>query len=332
MKILIIVVFSLTCSVCAQAAQSTPFVTRDHAQSIISHLAAEYNIPPDYTGKLLAQAQSQPGVLKKMRHPAEKTMPWYRYRAIFLQPDRIAAGADYIVAHSTIFKNVQKRYGVPPEVISAIIGVETYYGKHTGNIRVLDSLATLAFDYPPRAAFFTRQLEQFIILCHEEHLDPDKLTGSYAGAMGLPQFIPGSYRHYAVDFNDDGQRDLWSQPADIIGSVANYFQRNGWKPGASVAARAQVANRRGQKPCTKLETCTQYARLSDAGAQVDNPPAGSTPASLLALQGKTATQYWVAYHNFYVITKYNRSPLYAMAVYQLSQAIAAKLRDRQAQR
>src|SRR5699024_1476283 len=189
---------------------------------------------------LLADAVYQPQIVEAMRSPAEFTMTWKKYRRIFLGAKRVRAGAKFIREHQAIFDRVQQRYGVPAHIIAAILGVETRYGHVLGDNRVLDALATLAFDYPPRADFFASELRHFIRLCVEEQLDCRHETGSYAGAMGWPQFMPSSYRAYAVDFNHNGRRDLWNEPADIIASIANYLSENGWHAGKRVALAART--------------------------------------------------------------------------------------------
>ncbi len=202
--------------------------------------------------------------------------------------------------------------------------METRYGSNTGRHRVIDALSTLAFDYPPRSSFFTGELEQFLLLAREEDIDLLETTGSYAGAMGYGQFIPSSYRHYAVDFDQDGKRDLWNSPQDIIGSVANYFREHGWQQGQPVATLAEVTGddhgrilELGYKPSTVLDA------LRREGITPRQQLPDSLPAALIKFEQQEGPEYWLGFNNFYVITRYNRSPLYAMAVYQLSEEIRA---------
>jgi membrane-bound lytic murein transglycosylase B len=223
--------------------------------------------------------------------------------------------------HADLLNRAQAEYGVPAEVITAIIGVETNYGGNLGRHRVLDALTTLGFAYPPRADFFRKELGQFALLVREEGIDPDTAVGSYAGAMGRPQFIPSSYRAYAVDFDGDGRRDLWDT-ADAIGSVANYFKRHGWRSGEPVVLPAEVPGGlpRGieaaeGKPKRPDTTAGRLASAGIGGAAGLDPAA---PASLIRLDGASGDEYWVGLENFYVITRYNHSNLYAMAVHQLS--------------
>ena len=210
---------------------------------------------------------------------------------------------------------------MPEEIIVAILGVETRYGASAGKHRVIDALTTLAFDYPPRAAFFRSELAAYLLMTREEHMDPLGLKGSYAGAMGKPQFIASSYRHYAVDFDGDGVRDLLNSTADAIGSVANYFNRHNWQPGQPVVSPARVQGEAYRKILEKgPKPHSEAPALADYGITVENPAPG-LPGALIELETQNGREYWFGYQNFYVITRYNRSPLYAMAVHQLSQAI-----------
>jgi membrane-bound lytic murein transglycosylase B len=206
----------------------------------------------------------------------------------------------------------------------AIIGVETRYGQRTGDYRVLDALATLGFDYPKRGEFFQSELEHFLLMCREEKIDPTQPLGSYAGAMGLPQFMPSSYRHYAVDFNGDGHRDLWKEPEDVIGSIANYLGSRGWQRGQEIAAAVKTgADKADNFKPSRLDPLNRYGEFVSAGIRTDLRADAAAPAGILELEGQNDMEYWVGLRNFFVITTYNRSPLYAMAVFQLSQAIRA---------
>ena len=227
--------------------------------------------------------------------------------------------------HAATLARAEADYGVSASIIVAIIGVETYYGQRAGRTRVLDSLATLGFRYRRRAAFFRGELEQFLVLCHDEGLDPLAVRGSYAGAMGIPQFIPSSYRRYAVDFDGDHVRNLLTSDADAIGSVANYLARHGWKRGASIAVPAHVSGNRASTLVDRgLRPGTAIGEMERLGVTADGPVDGSALASLIELEGKKAPEYWIGFENFYVITRYNHSPLYAMAVTQLAAAIRAR--------
>jgi membrane-bound lytic murein transglycosylase B len=221
--------------------------------------------------------------------------------------------------HEDILADAEARFGVEPEYVVAIIGVETYYGRRTGSFPVLDTLTTLGFDYPPRSRFFSSELEHYLLLTREESLDPLRLKGSYAGAMGKGQFISSSYRAYAVDFDGDGQRDLWGSTRDAVGSVANYLARHGWTHRAPVTVPASA---RGEAYLDLLDAglkpSLDAAALRAAGV---SPAPGDAPVALVALEAEAGTELWLGHNNFYVITRYNRSPLYAMAVHQLAQAI-----------
>ncbi|RJS94642.1 lytic murein transglycosylase B [Salinisphaera sp. Q1T1-3] len=293
-------------------------------KALIEKLHKEGGIPRATTRQLLADATYQPEIVAKMERPAEKTMTWGRYRPIFVQPDRAQQGADYIAAHRDLFAHAEAKYGVSRYIVAAILGVETRYGRFIGKDRVLDALSTLAFDYPPRSPFFTKELGKFITLCVQEHLDCRNDVGSYAGAMGLGQFMPSSYDAYAVDGNNDGKRDLWHEPADIIDSVANYLAKNGWQRSGPIAQPAQLHAEDDIDDIQPSKRKTRYSwqQLADRGVQVQDPPAADTRVGLLAFKGPhDQPEYWLAEHNFFVITTYNTSPLYAMAVYQLGRMI-----------
>jgi membrane-bound lytic murein transglycosylase B len=216
--------------------------------------------------------------------------------------------------------------GVSPEILVGIIGVETYFGRRTGDYRVLDALATLAFDYPPRASFFRRELEEYFLLVREEGIDATQATGSYAGAMGAPQFMPSSFRAYAVDTSNDGQRDIWSNWQDVIGSVANYFVAHGWEPGTPIVAQASLGTQwQGDPPENSLTPQDTVESLSARGVLFSTKLPGDCAGQLLTLEGKDGNEYWVGFHNFFVITRYNRSVMYALAVHQLGREIALEV-------
>lgn len=291
---------------------------------MIERLERKHGFAPERIRALLAGAEKRPHILETMRRPAERVLPWYRYRRIFLGEDRIAGGADFMREHRALLDRAEDEYGVSAAVIAAIVGVETRYGAHVGNDRVLDALATLGFDYPKRARFFLGELEQFFILCHREGVDCADARGSYAGAMGWPQFIPSSYRAYAVDFDGDDRRDLWDSPADVIGSVANYLAEHGWRAGEPVALPLEGTAPDGLER-SRRETRHRYRDLAAAGltaCPAAAAPAPDTEVGLVELEGEGGPEYWAGLNNFFVITSYNHSRMYAMAVYQLSRAIA----------
>lgn len=271
--------------------------------------------------RLFANVNYTQEVIDAITRPAER-LPWHRYKQIFLTDDRINAGTVYWREHAETLARVEEHFGVPPEIIVAIIGVETRYGTHKGRHKVLDSLATLAFDYPPRAAFFRRELEQYLILTREQRLDPLAIRGSYAGAMGIPQFISSSYRHYAIDFSGNGQVDLLNSHVDAIGSVANYFKRHGWASGEPVAFHTNLSPVEfSDYVTTSPKPETAYAELRRAGVNLNTGLDDNAPVTLLEFDEADRNELWLVTHNFYVITRYNHSSLYALAVYLLAQEI-----------
>lgn len=271
---------------------------------------------------LMAGAKRQQSILDAIARPAE-SKPWYQYRPIFVTDSRIAAGVDFWNAHAELLDRVAQRYGVDPAYLVAIVGVETHYGDNTGGYRVIDALATLGFDYPPRAAFFRKQLGQFFLLSQKANFDPAEVTGSYAGAMGAPQFIPTSFRDFAVDFDADGKIDLWDSWADVLGSVAHYFAVHGWRHGGLVAVPAALPEGRSAPPDSGLDK-QSVADLRATGLVFSEGVPDDADAVLIALDAKDRTDYWIGLNNFYVITRYNHSPLYAMAVYQLAEGIRSR--------
>lgn len=296
-------------------------------QPFAREMAAEHGIDARAIEAALAGARVLPRVLEAMQRPAE-AKPWRDYRPIFLTEQRIAGGVDFWQAHAPLLERARAQFGVPERIVVAIIGVETYYGSRAGSIRVLDALATLGFRYPRRASFFRRELGHFLALVEAEKLDIGAIEGSYAGAMGIPQFIPSSYRAYAVDFDGDGQRDLIGSVADAIGSVAAYLSRHGWVRDDAVAVPATVSgDAAGALAAKGLEPHTSIAAFARAGVEPTGRVAGDADAALVELEGAQGLEYWLGFRNFYVVTRYNRSPLYAMAVHQLADAIEGRRRD-----
>jgi len=320
-----LLVTMLTASCYAESASNAP---QHHpgADEFAKQAEAEYQIPAADVQALLEQAQFVQSIVDAISRPAEGK-PWYDYRPIFLTRARINAGVDFWREHEERIATAAETYQVDPQVIVAIIGVETFYGRITGNYRVLDALATLAFYYPKdlrdRSDFFSKELMQFLVLGQEEGIPTAEVTGSYAGAMGLGQFMPSSYREYAVDLDGDGRRDLWSSMDDIVGSVANYLHRHGWQYGQPIVvdarrlegADAELIAERNFKPETSVEVLAENGFITDADIPAD------TPAVVVSLEEADGERLWLTFNNFFVITRYNRSPLYAMAVYELSEAI-----------
>ncbi|WP_405223529.1 lytic murein transglycosylase B [Lentisalinibacter sediminis] len=303
--------------------------SRADVAMFIDEVAERHGFDRAEVERTLGAAETQQPILDAISRPAEKVKPWHEYRAIFLTPERIEAGAAFWREHAEEIARVGRETGVDPEIIVAIIGVETYFGRITGRYRVLDALATLAFDYPPRSPFFRRELEQFLLLAREERVDVDTALGSYAGAMGAPQFMPSSYRAYAVDASADGLRDLWTDWSDVFGSVANYLKAHGWRAGEPVFVRATTGSAWSGEPAGDkgLDTDTTVARLSAGGIVFSTALPGEAAARLLRMEGEDAEQLWVGFHNFHVITRYNRSAMYALAVWQLGREIALAVAD-----
>lgn len=298
-------------------------VVNPEVEGFIDMMVSDHSFDRGTLEKILRQAEIQESILKAIARPAERTKEWHEYRDIFLTAARVRAGADFWREHREDLQRISGETGVAIETLVGIIGVETYFGRITGNYRVLDALATLAFEYPPRSSFFRRELEQFLLLVREEGMDATEATGSYAGAMGRPQFMPSSYREYAVDSSADGRRDIWSNWADVIGSVANYFVRHGWKTEKQVVAAATLGSQwRGDLPENTLKPAETVTSLSHQGVLFVTDLPGDHPSQLLTLEGDDGAEYWVGFHNFFVITRYNRSVMYALAVHQLGQEIA----------
>ncbi len=300
------------------------YLSHPDAEQFINTMVNQHHLPRAEVTALLAQAKKQQSILDAISRPAEGK-PWRDYRPIFVNSSRINGGVEFWNTNAAILNDARTTFDVDPQVIVAIIGVETRYGSNTGSYRVLDALSTLGFDYPKRSEFFRGELEQFMLLVREENVDALTAKGSYAGAMGQGQFIPSSYREYAVDFDGDGKRDLWHSERDVLGSVANYFKVHGWQLGAPVVARAKVT---GTAYKALLDKGTQphmpASELRKYGVSITPPADPTTQVALIELDGADGLEQWVVFNNFYVITRYNRSPLYAMSVFQLSEAIKAK--------
>ncbi len=305
--------------------------------NFVRDTAARYNIPAAQIEATLAQAQVRQPIINAMSRPAERVKPWNEYRPMFISQARIDGGKKFLAQHRDELMRVQERTGVPAEVIVAIIGVETSYGANTGSYRVLDALYTLAFNYPRsgdpaklerevrRELFFRDELSRLFALTRDEKLDITAIKGSYAGAMGMGQFMPSSYQDFAVDGNGDGRRDLFNSYDDVFSSIANYFvKKGGWVRGGPVAVQATLAPGRESFDPTDWTPSWTLSDLAQRGYQ----PIGSVPAGLTAtpvtLEASTGKQYWLGFQNYYAITRYNLSKMYAMAVYQLSQAIAGQ--------
>ena len=321
----LILVLSLFVAPLASALEITTgdYQGREDVAAFVQRLAAETSYTEQELVNLFTQVEKQEHLFEKLDRPAEKELQWYQYKGIFIKDRRIDLGVKFWRENRELLAEVSEKTGVPPEIIVAIIGVETFYGIYRGKDPVFDSLVTLAFDYPRRAKFFTVELEQFLLLAKEQGFDARALRGSYAGAMGMPQFISSSYRNYAIDFDQDGQTNLFDSIPDIAGSVANYFVRHGWKRDGRVARPLQVTdgNLAGNlEPGVKPNYT--WAELKQNGLVSQFTISEETPVALVRLEQEDHAEYWVGFENFYVITRYNHSELYAMAVYQLAKLIS----------
>lgn len=325
----IALVFCIFLTACAGSNQHNPSTTEYHAnyaertdvQQFIHEMCVKYDFDQRQLLQLFSQVKTEQKILNTMSIPSEG-LPWYRYRAMFLTTARAQQGATYWHQHEAAFAAAEKRYGVDTPTMLAILGVETNYGRTQGTYPVINALATLGFNYPPRYKYFRSELVQFLLLTRDTPLDPLTVRGSYAGAIGAPQFMPTSYRQYGVDVGRKGYCDLINNSDDIIFSVANYFKAHGWQAGQPVAVRALVVGNGYQNLAFVHQKSAKFtlAQLQHYGIY----PASSAfknknmPAEVLCLAGENGAEFWLVFHNFDVIMKYNTSPRYAMAVYQLS--------------
>lgn len=306
--------------------QAQTYNQRDDVKQFIQKMVKEHQFDERLLNLWLENVEQQKTALDAIARPAEGRLNWKQYRKIFLTSKRINQGVAFWRENKDLLARAEQEFGVPAKIIVGILGVETFYGKRIGNYPVLDALVSLGFDYPPRGKFFRSELEHFLLMVREEKTDPRTLKGSYAGAMGMPQFISSSFREYAVDFDGDKKRDLWSNTADVIGSVANYFKRHGWQPGKDIASRASVSAEAESLASKKMRPDTPVKDYLKAGVRPLKPLDENAKATLLELDGNMGKEYWLTLNNFYVITRYNHSPLYAMAVYQLGQAVETEYR------
>ncbi|MDE2295032.1 MAG: lytic murein transglycosylase B [Gammaproteobacteria bacterium] len=292
----------------------------------IERMVAHDGYDPRTLRRILGAARLEPSIVAAMERPAEKVLPWYRYRPIFVNERRIQEGVDFWLAHRRELRRASERTGVAPQYLVAILGVETYYGRLTGGYRVIDALATLSFDYPPRAAFFRRQLEQFLLLARDHDFDPLEVRGSYAGAMGAPQFMPSTYRRFGIDATVDGRVDLWSDWPDVFDSIGYYLRENGWVTGGAVLRDAVVdADAPAPVPASSLGPPTTVGALRAAGIRIADAPGPGSRAWLVPAEQPQGLKWRVGFENFYAITRYNRSPLYAMAVHDLALALRQRI-------
>ena len=321
-------VFVGFCFALSQAQADESLLAQPEVKTFIQKMVQTHQFKEKDLNNWFKYASIQNKVLERIAKPSE-ALPWHRYLPIFLTPQRIDDGVDFWKKNQAALAKAQKEYGVSPEIIVAIIGVETFYGKKTGDFPVFDCLATLAFRYPPRSKFFLSELEQYLLLAREEGWPVRSIKGSYAGAMGMPQFISSSYRRFAIDFTGNQKRDLLNSTEDVIGSVANYFKASGWKPGEGVAYPAAISKNVDKMIAPKQNPIQKYsyAKMSSSGiqlhpdARITKTKLGDQPLALIALQEENGMKYWFGANNFYVITRYNHSDHYAMAVYTLSRKI-----------
>jgi membrane-bound lytic murein transglycosylase B len=310
------------------------YANRPDVRAFIDEMASAHGYDRAALRRAFAHARFQPKIVAAMDRPLVEPPKWFDYAPPFLSPGRVEGGVAWWDANAAALARAEERYGVPAEIVVAIVGVESFYGRNTGSHRALDALATLAFDYPRRAAFFRGELAEFLLLAREQRVAPEAPRGSFAGALGVPQFMPGSYRAYAVDFDGDGRIDLWASPADVAGSVANFLARHDWRPGQPVLLPASIAEdglsavrRRLDGGISERRTLDEWAAdgVEPAPLPLDLLP---DPVAVLLLEEKGAdgvegASYWIACQNFYVLTRYNRSRLYAAAVHELARAIKA---------
>lgn len=300
--------------------------SRPEVRAFIDEMTREHSFDRAALESLFKQAETKQAILDAISKPAERVVPWFEYRERFLTEKRIHEGADFWLAHRDKLTRIGDE-GLAAAAVG-ILGVETSFGRITGRYRVIDALVTLAFDFPPRAPFFRDELEEFLILTREETVDPKAALGSYAGAMGAPQFISSSYRKYAVDADGDGQRNLWSSWPDVIASIANYLEGYGWRRGEPVVVNAQIEGEDlARFNTSKIELNETVGSLKAKNVRFETTLPDEAPAMLVVAQGKDRPVYRVGFNNFYVITRYNRSNMYAMAVHDLGHAVQNFMRD-----
>ncbi len=298
------------------------YADREEVQAFVKELAARESFNESELLTVFKHAEYKQSIIDAITRPAEKTLTWAKYQDIFLTERRTVSGIEFMEKNQVALQAAYETYGVSPVIITAIIGVETMYGSISGSYRVLDALSTLSFDYPQRSKFFMRELGEFILLAREEKKMITEFKGSYAGAMGMGQFIPSSYRAYAVDFDGDGFRDIWNNPTDAIGSVGNYLARHGWQRDKPVTFKVSAGKVQPEVFNVSLKPSKSIAALRALGMADDL--SGLDPeqeVSPMLLNGKNGEEFWIGLKNFYVITRYNHSKLYAMAVFQLSEAL-----------
>lgn len=297
---------------------------RQEVAEFIKEMVHEHKMDSSQLEQLFKEVNKRQDILDLIARPAERVLVWHEYRAIFVTPQRAEAGKKFMVEYADALKRAEQEYGVPAEIITAIIGVETFYGRNKGRHRVIDALVTLSFDYPPRAKFFRSQLVEFLNLTHKESLNPRLPMGSYAGAMGYPQFIPTSYRDYSIDFDGDGFADIWYNPVDAIGSVANYFVAHGWQKNQPVVEAIKSIKDDKKLPEFRQNRFNRLTlkEIKAAGVKpVNKKLANDLTAIPMAFALADGELQLLGMQNFYAITRYNHSRMYALAVYELAEAL-----------
>ena len=294
----------------------------DETVEFINYMAQKHGYEKSYLEAIFQRAKYQERVVRIMNRQPEGTMTWERYRGIMVNESRISAGKEFIKSHKQDLKRAETIYDVPAEIIASIIGIETRYGRIKGNIRVIDSLSTLAFDYPRRSKFFKVQLEEFLLLSREENFNLEEIEGSIAGAMGYGQFMPDSYRDYAVDFDNDGVRDILNNPIDAIGSVANFLNKKGkWKPNVPIAMRAKAISKVKEITSSFKPYMTEI-ELEEFGLEATEIIPSNLKFVPISLNLEDGYEYWLGFDNYQSISRYNRSKLYVMAVFEFSNSLS----------
>ncbi|MFT5452358.1 MAG: membrane-bound lytic murein transglycosylase B [Enterobacterales bacterium] len=323
--VVLFISFGLCTSITAQAKSTDTVDDKKLVQEVSAFykmMIEKHNFTEQELTAWFVDAKPNQGILKTIKRPAEAAMPWYKYRNIFIQQERVDLGLAFWNEHLDTLNRAEKEFGVPPELIVGLIGVETKYGRIKGSIDVFESLYTLGFHFPQRSKFFRKELKEFLILARDQQWTPGMIKGSYAGAMGYGQFMPSSYRMYAVDFDNDGKINLLTNPIDAIGSVANYIKVHKWQKGGEMIYKADVSGAAPKKLLQKsLKPSKKVAVFRKAGVKVDDKLSSEELALLIELKQKDHKEYWLALHNFYVISRYNPRTLYTMAVVQLTEMI-----------
>lgn len=316
-------ILALTAALLPLSAKAVDLREYPDLNRFISRMATEHKFEPDELRRWFEQAEIRPEIIEAMERPRE-ALPWWQYKKTFLTEENARRGVAYWEKNGGTLEQAAKEYGVPAEIIVAIIGVETQFGRHTGRYPVIDALTTLAFRYPARGDYFRRELEEFLLLTREQGLNPLAMKGSYAGAIGIGQFMPSSYRAYAVDFDKDKTRNLMASTEDAIGSIANYFQKHGWRTGEPVVGQVRA----GTNLYTSLDAGglehVSVKQLRKYGILANDNIGANESVNLIRLEEEDGALYLLAFHNFGVINRYNRSHHYALAVYELSQMIRTR--------